>query len=174
MTEVQQALSFSVSSDPDKVAALTSLTDNIPRQKKIWSFLDIVVFYQQFIENCSSIAKPFFGLTTVCKTPSHVRRKCLQAQWKFGAADWTDECRKAFHELMGALLEQVPLAHPNFNVPSLLSVDASSNGLRAVLSQVPVGKPNARQIAFARKSLSYAQSKYPAHRLELFALKWAA
>lgn len=65
------------------------------------------------------------------------------------------------------------MAHPVLRKPFLLSVDASSNGLGAVLSQVGVGGEVARPIAFASKSLNYAQSKYPAHRLEFFALKWA-
>ena len=47
-----------------------------------------------------------------------------------------------------------------------------ARGLGAVLSQVPEGGTVARPIAFASKSLSYAQSRYPAHRLE-FAMKWA-
>jgi len=71
------------------------------------------------------------------------------------------------------LLDQVLLAHPNFNEPFLLSVDASSNGLGAVLSQVPSNGTMARPIAFASKSLTYAQSRYPAHRLEFYAMKWA-
>lgn len=47
------------------------------------------------------------------------------------------------------------------------------DGLGAVLSQVPEGGSKARPIAFASKSLTRAQAKYPAHRLEFLALKWA-
>lgn len=50
----------------------------------------------------------------------------------------------------------------------MLSVDASSSGLGAVLAQGQEG-----QVAFASKSLNHAQSKYPAHRLEFLAMKWA-
>lgn len=46
-------------------------------------------------------------------------------------------------------------------------------GLGAVLSQVQEGHDTARPVAFASKSLNHAQSKYPAHRLEFFAMKWA-
>lgn len=42
-----------------------------------------------------------------------------------------------------------------------------------VLSQLSEGDDVARPIAFASKSLNYAQSRYPAHRLEFLALKWA-
>lgn len=52
-----------------------------------------------------------------------------------------------------------------------VSVDASTNGLGAALSQVLAGGSTARPIAFVSKSLSYAQSRYLAHRLEFFALK---
>lgn len=74
-----------IRTDPDKVAAITSLTEsdhmeqgtNVPSQRRIRSFLGMVVYYQQFIENCSSIAKPRFGLTTGSKGPlgSGKRRK---------------------------------------------------------------------------------------------------
>ena len=59
-----------------------------------------------------------------------------------------------------ALLDNAALAHPDFSRPFLLSVDASSNGLGAVLSQLAEGESAARPIAFASKSLSYAQSRY--------------
>lgn len=170
-----------IQTDPDKVAAIASLTEsdlmedgtNVPSQRKIRSFLGMVVFYQQFIEGCSSIAKPLFGLTTGRKGPRGLGRKRQQTQRKLSAADWTEECKQAFQQLKQALLDQVALAHPDFDKPFLLSVDASSCGLGAVLSQIPADGRTARPIAFASKSLSYAQSRYPAHRLEFFALKSA-
>lgn len=70
-------------------------------------------------------------------------------------------------------MNNVTLAHPDFIKSFLLSVDASSNGLGAVLSQLADGDDVARPIAFASKSLNYAKSRYPAHRLEFLALKWA-
>lgn len=170
-----------IQSDPDKVAAINSLSEadlmedgsKVPSQRKIRSFLGMVVYYQQFIENCSAIAKPLFQLTSGCKSPRGVGRKRRQIRKKLCADDWTEECSLAFNKLKQALLVQVILAHPNFTEPFLLSVDASTDGLGAVLSQVPQGGTTARPIAFASKSLTYAQSKYPAHRLEFFALKWA-
>ena len=171
-----------IATDPEKVQAITALSEEdlmedgtgVPSQRKIRSFLGMVVFYQQFIEGFSSIAKPLFSLTAGPKVPYRQKiRKGRPPQWKLAATDWTEECRQAFHLLKQALLDQVVLAHPNFSEPFLLSVDASSNGLGAVLSQVPEGGTVARPIAFASKSLSYAQSRYPAHRLEFFAMKWA-
>lgn len=163
-----------IQSDPDKVVAVTSLTEsdlmedgtNVPSQRKVRSFLGMVVYYQQFIESCSAIAKPLFRLTSGSKGPRGAGRKRRQIRRKLSADDWTDECRRAFNKLKQALLDQVILAHPNFSDPFLLSVDTSTDGLGAVLSQVPPGGATARLIAFASKSLTYAQSKYPVHRLE--------
>lgn len=171
-----------IATDPDKIEVITKVTEkdlmednsNVPSQSRIRSFLGMVIYYQQFIEGCSAIAKPLFELTTGPRVARHgkgrTKRKALR---KLTAADWTDGCRLAFMQLKQALLDQVLLAHPDFNRPFLLSVDASSNGLGAVLSQVAEGADKARPVAFASKSLTYAQSKYPAHRLEFFALRWA-
>lgn len=170
-----------IQSDPDKVVAITSLTESdlmedgtdVPSQRKVRSFLGMVVYYQQFIEGCSAMAKPLFRLTSGSKGPRGSGRKQRYVRRKLSATDWTQEFSKAFCQLKQALLDHVVLAHPKFDEPFLLSVDASTDGLGAVLSQVPAGGSTARPIAFASKSLSYAQSKYPAHRLEFFALKWA-
>lgn len=170
-----------VATDPEKVTAITKVTEtdlmengtDIPSPKKLRSFLGMVVYYQQFIEGCSTIAKPLFGLTTGYKAPRWKKAKRRSPVRKLTAADWTPECKQAFLQLKQALLDRVLLAHPNFDEPFLLSVDASSNGLGAVLSQVQEGGSTARPIAFASKSLNYAQSRYPAHRLEFFAMKWA-
>uniref|UniRef100_A0A3B3YZK9 Gypsy retrotransposon integrase-like protein 1 n=1 Tax=Poecilia mexicana TaxID=48701 RepID=A0A3B3YZK9_9TELE len=170
-----------IQSDPDKVTAITTITEsdlmevgtNIPSQRRIRSFLGMVVYYQQFIEGSSAMAKPLFRLISCSKGPRGGGRKRRQIRKQLRAEDWTEDCRQAFHQLKQGLLDCVVLAHPNFSEPFLLSVDASTDGLGAVLSQVPAGGSTARPIAFASKSLSYAQSKYPAHRLEFFALKWA-
>ncbi|KAL0149055.1 hypothetical protein M9458_055670, partial [Cirrhinus mrigala] len=105
-------------------------------------------------EDCSSIAKPLFNLTTGRKAPrgKWKRRTC---QRELCASDWTKECSQAFHKLKQASLYQVLLAHPNFNEPFLLSVDASSNGLGAVLSQIPAGGKMARPVAFASNVLHH-------------------
>lgn len=147
-----------------------------PCPRKIKSFLGLVMWYQRFIPNCSTLAKPLFRLTSesrVSKADKGKRRKGVNTYRKLSAADWTPECDLALQSLKNALLNNVMLAHPDFSKPFLLSTDASSDGLGAVLSQVAPGDERARPIAFASKSLSKAQSNYPGHRLEFLALKWA-
>ena len=70
-------------------------------------------------------------------------------------------------------MTSVTLAHPDFNAPFILAVDASFDGIGAVLSQLPPGGKVARPVAFASRTLSRSQLNYPAHRLEFLALKWA-
>lgn len=60
-----------------------------------------------------------------------------------------------------------------FKAPFILAVDASFDGIGAVLSQLPSGGTVARPVVFASRTLSRAQLNYPAHRLEFLALKWA-
>ncbi|KAJ8395731.1 hypothetical protein AAFF_G00029680 [Aldrovandia affinis] len=144
-----------VSVDPTKVdavsnmprAALMEEDGCTPSVKKLKSFLGMVFFYQSFIPGCSAIAKPLFALTAGMK-----RKGRAGGGWHVPEAD---HCR----------LEPC--------MPFILSVDASLDGLGAVLSQLPAGEDKARPIAFASKTLSKSQQRYPAHRLEFLALKWS-
>ncbi|KAJ8352950.1 hypothetical protein AAFF_G00132900 [Aldrovandia affinis] len=172
-----------VSVDQEKVAVISGFRKEdlmdadgcTPSQQKVRSFLGMVLYYQHFIPGCSTIAKPLFALTggqkRKLKGSGGNRRagtfRTLTPQ------DWDPACDRAFEDLGSALLHCAVLAHPDFDRPFILSTDASLDGLGAVLSQVPAGEDKARPIAFASKSLSRSQAKYPAHRLEFLALKWA-
>uniref|UniRef100_A0A3B1JCD7 ribonuclease H n=1 Tax=Astyanax mexicanus TaxID=7994 RepID=A0A3B1JCD7_ASTMX len=171
-----------VATDPAKVEAIVNITEQqlmendgvTPSAEKIRSFLGMAIYYQHYIEHCSTLAKPLFQLTTGQKKPRRGKgaKKCTQTR-KLTPADWTIECKQALQNLKEALINQAMLAHPDFSKPFLLSVDASTRGLGAVLSQLQEGCDTARPIAYASKSLNHAQSKYPAHRLEFLAMKWA-
>lgn len=171
-----------ISGDLDKVEAIVKLKEAdlmqldgvTPSPSKIHSFLGMVIYYQHFIENCSVLAKPLFALTGGQKRPRHSKsRKRPLLSRKLFPNDWTQECKQEFQNLKAALIEEVLLAHPDFRKPFILSVDASTSGLGAVLSQVHHNSDRAQPIAFANKSLNHAQAKYPSHRLEFFAIKWA-
>lgn len=171
-----------ISTDPDKVESIVGMTvkdlmvenTDIPCPTKIRSFLGMVGFYQQFFEGYSRISKPLFALTSGVSRPRRPGKKQrLFVCRKLTAADWSPECEGVFVSLKQSLLNNAMLSHPDFGKSFLLSVDASSKGLGAVLSQLPEGNDVARPVAYASKSLNYAQSRYPAHRLEFLALKWA-
>lgn len=174
-----------IKTDPDKVEAISKVQQvdlmkedgQTPCAKKIRSFLGMVLYYQHFIEGCSAKAKPLFQLTSGSNKQSPVRKgrksKKRLCYAKLTPADWTSACQNAFDVLRKDLLQSVTLAHPLFDQPFILAVDASFDGVGAVLSQVPPGEKLARPVAFASRTLSKAQMNYPAHRLEFFALKWA-
>ncbi|KAK0153851.1 Retrovirus-related Pol polyprotein from transposon gypsy [Merluccius polli] len=117
-------------------------TDNV--KCNVRSFLGMVGFYQQFFEGYSSISKPLFALTSGMRKPQHAKgKRNAPVSRKLTSDDWTPECSGAFRTLKQALLDNVTLAHPDFSKPFLLSVDASSNGLGAVLSQLADGDDDA-------------------------------
>ncbi|KAJ8396768.1 hypothetical protein AAFF_G00013670 [Aldrovandia affinis] len=153
-------------------AALMEEDGCTPSVKKLKSFLGMVFFYQSFIPGCSAIAKPLFALTAGMKRKGRAGREAGMFR-KLTTADWSPACEEAFHRLKRELLTCAVLAHPDFSRPFILSVDASLDGLGVVLSQLPAGEDKARPIAFASKTLSKSQQRYPAHRLEFLALKWS-
>lgn len=56
-------------------------------------------------------------------------------------------------------------------MPYTLHTDASTTGIGAALYQEPQGQ--IRVFAYASRGLSRSESRYPAHKLEFLALKWA-
>lgn len=63
------------------------------------------------------------------------------------------------------------LGFANPKLPCILHTDASTTGLGVVLYQEQEGVT--RVIAYASRGLSKSESRYPAHKLEFLALKWA-
>uniref|UniRef100_A0A8C5M8Z4 Gypsy retrotransposon integrase-like protein 1 n=1 Tax=Leptobrachium leishanense TaxID=445787 RepID=A0A8C5M8Z4_9ANUR len=168
--------------DPSKVEVIAKISKFdlmeedgcTPSVRRIKSVLGMILYYQHFIPNCSSIAKPLFSLTAGQKRIIKGRIGVKAGTYrKFKATDWTPECDEALSKLKENLLDSVVLTHPDFSLPLILSIDASLDGLGAVLSQIPAGEAKARPIAFASKALSNSQKRYPAHKLEFLALKWS-
>jgi hypothetical protein len=63
------------------------------------------------------------------------------------------------------------LAYPNFELPFVLTTDASKKAIAAVLSQVQDG--HERAIAYASRQVNGAVRKYSTSELEMLALVWA-
>ena len=85
--------------------------------------------------------------------------------------EWTEAADSAFEHLKKLCISTPILAYPDYKLPFVLHTDSSSEGLGAVLYQKQNGKM--RVIAYASRSVSKAESHYPAHKLEFLALKWA-
>ena len=85
--------------------------------------------------------------------------------------EWSDAADVAFEHLKAMCVSTPFLAYPDYQLPFTLHTDSSTDGLGAVLYQKQDGK--LRVIAYASRSVSKAESNYPAHKLEFLALKWA-
>lgn len=163
-----------VTPDPEKVKAVNEW--KIPHDlKSLRSFLGFCGFYRRFIKNYSKIVRPLTELTkgyapVRSKQKVVTKGKYYQELEPFGER-WTEECTEAFHTIIHCLTHTPVLAYADPSKQYILHVDASLQGLGAVLNQeYPEGL---RPIAFASRKLSTAEQRYPIHQLEFLALKWA-
>ena len=152
-----------ISTNPKKIEAVSKW----PTPKTVYdirSFLGFVGYYRRFIKNFSRITKPIREVITGLENQSKRTAKKTYIEW-------TDAAVTAF-ELLKAMCVSTPiLAYPDYQLPFTLHTDSSTDGLGAVLYQKQDGK--LRVIAYASRSVSKAESNYPAHKLEFLALKWA-
>ena len=82
---------------------------------------------------------------------------------------WQPESQKAFESSKELLQSAKVLAHYDVNLPIKLACDASSCGIRAVLSHLMQGGEE-RPIAFASRTLSTGEKNYMYAQLEKEAL----
>ncbi|CAL9690547.1 unnamed protein product [Knipowitschia caucasica] len=164
-----------VQTDPEKIKTLT--TWPVPTNlKELRSFLGFSGYYRRFIEGYSAITKPLHDLTA--GYPPAQKRfagKVKQATYLnpkelFGDR-WSDECQNAFETIIEKLTSAPVLAFANPQQPYILHTDASATGVGAILYQDHDGRK--RVVAYASRGLSRSEAKYPAHKLEFLALKWA-
>ena len=152
-----------ISTNPKKVEAVAKW----PTPRTVYdvrSFLGFVGYYRKFIKNFSKIAKPIREVITGLENQSKRTAKKT-------FVEWTEAADSAFEHLKKLCVSTPILAYPDYKLPFVLHTDSSSEGLGAVLYQKQNGK--LRVIAYASRSVSKAESHYPAHKLEFLALKWA-
>ena len=151
-----------ISTNPKKIEAVTKW----PTPKTVYdvrSFLGFVGYYRRFIKNFSKITKPIREVITGLENQSKRAAKKTYVEW-------TDIADSAFETLKTMCVSTPILAYPDYQLPFILHTDSSTDGLGAVLYQKQNGKQ--RVIAYASRSVSKAESNYPAHKLEFLALKW--
>lgn len=163
-----------IETDPDKVRALK--TWPIPQNlKELRSFLGFIGYYHRFVKDYSKIVKPLNDLTAgyppIRKGSKPVEKDAvyLNPREPF-AGRWSSSCQAAFD----CIIEKLTSPILGFADPKLsyeLHTDASTTGLGAALYQQQEGKT--RVIAYASRGLSKSEARYPAHKLEYLALKWA-
>ncbi|XP_041837251.1 uncharacterized protein LOC121637270 [Melanotaenia boesemani] len=165
-----------IATDPDKIKAVANWQPPTDL-KSLQSFLGFCGYYRKFIKNYSAIVRP---LTDLTKGYPPVRKGMKPAKSSakghfrpsepFGER-WTQACTDAFCQIIQCLTSAPVLAFADATKPYILHVDASLDGLGAVLNQeYPEGL---RPVAFASRKLSQSEKNYPVHQLEFLALKWA-
>lgn len=154
-----------VQTDPDKIAVLRDWQppSNV---KELRSFLGFAGYYRRFVRNYSSLVKPLNALLVGHPTNKKNKRKKEAVDW-----NWGPEQQNAFDTIIEKLTSPPVLAYADYTKPFMLNIDASGDGLGAVLYQEHDGKE--RVIAYASRGLRGSECNYPAHKLEYLALKWA-
>ena len=135
--------------NPDKIKPIVDF--KIPKtRKEISRFLGMVGFYRKFIKDFAKIAKP---LTS-----------CLKEGAKINSND--TDFLNSVNTLKKLISTHPILKYPEFNVPFVVTCDASQYAIGAVLSQK--GQP----VSFASRTLCDSEIKYSVIEKELLAIAW--
>jgi hypothetical protein len=84
---------------------------------------------------------------------------------------WGPSQQEAFEELKYRFSTTSVLAYPNFELPFILTTDASKVAVAVILSQVQDGVE--RPIAYSSRQLNKAEQAYSATEAEMLAFVWA-
>ena len=143
--------SYGIKPDSEKLACI--LTYPTPADlKQLRQFLGFSGYYRRFIKNYARIAAPLYQLMK--KTAKRF--------------NWTTDCDQAFKELKNLLCSPPILSYPCFQLPFVLSTDASDRAIGAVLSQVKEGEEH--PIAYWSRQLQKAEKNYSTIEREALAV----
>ena len=136
--------------DPDKIRAISEMPP--PSDKEgVLRILGTVNYLDKFIEHKANLQEPISQLTQ-----------------KDVAFVWEKPQQEAFDKLKSVITSAPVLAYFDNSKETVLSVDASSTGLGAVIMQE--GKP----VAFRSKTLTPLEKMYANIERELLAIVWGA
>ncbi|KAL7878188.1 hypothetical protein SRHO_G00048310 [Serrasalmus rhombeus] len=164
-----------IATDPEKIRAVSQWKQPTDL-KSLQSLLGFCGYYRRFIANFSAIVRPLTDLTRGYLPTQKGRAGSKNKSDYFRKSEpfgdwWTPSCTEAFQKILHCLTSAPVLAFADSTKPYILHVDASLEGLGAVLNQeYPEGL---RPVAFASRKLSSSERNYPVHQLEFLALKWA-
>ena len=152
-----------ISTDDTKTKAVAEWP--VPQTlKQLRVFLGFASYYRRYVPSFSKIARDLYTLLG----------KCQKKSASYFRGQWNESCQKAFEHLKSKFVSMPVLGYADFTNPFIVEIDASLDGLGAVLSQIQDGKR--RVIAYASRTLhSHERSmqRYSSMKLELLALTWA-
>ncbi|XP_022818470.1 uncharacterized protein K02A2.6-like [Spodoptera litura] len=125
---------------PDKVKAIikTPAPTNV---SELRAFIGMVMYYGKFVKNVSTVLAPLYNL--------------LRVGVQFS---WSKECQDAFTKVKNLLASSDVLMHYTPELPVILTTDASSVGIGAVISHASAH--GERPVAYASRSLTQAERGY--------------
>ena len=124
---------------------------------QVRAFCGLAGHYRRFIKEFMNIAHPSYDE--------------LGKETKTGPMQLPPEVHEVVWTLKEKILTSPLLAFPDFTKPFLLEMDASKEGLGAILSQKQ-DDGRFHPVAFGSHSLMPAERNYHSSKLELLALKW--
>ena len=165
--------------DSKEIAAVQALKTKPPTNiKELRKLLGFLGYYRSYVQDFSHHAKCLYDLFSADVTPNPESKPTFQSA---GAGQlpphqkivWNDTHQKALNYLVDVLTNPPEMAYPRFEDPFILHVDASEQGLGAVLYQRQEGR--VRVIGYGSRTLTPAEKNYRLHsgKLEFLALKWA-
>jgi len=141
-----------VSMDPVKVAGVREWP-TLENKTDVQAFLGFVNFYQRFIRDFSTKARPLFDLT------------CSEQVWT-----WSGKEQAAFEDLKTVVTTAPVLVSPQESDPFWIEADSSDFATGAVLSQQSTTDRKWHPIAFYSKSLFSMERNYEIHNKEMLAI----
>ena len=146
-----------VETDPEKIKVLQEWP--VPTCiKELRSFLGFAGYYRRFIQGFSQIAKPLNDLLVGHPTNKRTKSTRVPVKWS-----WSEMHQTAFKTLIEKLTTPPVLAYADYSKPFILNVDASTNGLGAVLYQKHGDLE--RVVSYASRGLRSNERNYPAHKV---------
>nr|KYP76696.1 Transposon Ty3-I Gag-Pol polyprotein [Cajanus cajan] len=137
-----------VATDPAKIIAVQQWP--LPQSvKQLRGFLGLAGYYRRFVNRYSTIARP------------------LHDMLKKDGFSWLEEAKCAFQKLKTQLSNTPVLALPNFSKEFVLEVDASGQGVGAVLMQ------DRHPIAYISRSFNQQQQALSTYEKELLGVMFA-
>ena len=135
---------------PDRIAALQNSSAPTDRTS-LQLFLGMVNYYHRFLPGIADTLAPLHA----------------QASGKGQTIEWSKDCQEAFDKAKTVLSKAVLLHHPQPDLPTSLTVDASNTAIGAQLEQRK-GRSWV-SLAFFPRKLSDSERKYSAFDRELLA-----
>ena len=121
-------------------------------------FCRLAGYYRRFIKGFANIVQPLYDM--------------LGKEVKMGPVGLPPEAQEAMKILTRKVQSAPVLVFPDFNIPFLLEMDASKEGLGVVLSQKQ-SDGRYHPVTFRSRSLTLSEKNYHSSKLEFLALKWS-